>query len=142
MLANEYQAIIWALGRATLLGRGTPDNWAFEDPSRHNWAPQWAIWNSTGGKEGIEPPQEVKDQIALWTRFKQVPSDSPEAVELGRKYFGWFADNLWFIPTVGLSPQPIIVHNRLRNVPTEGLTWSSDHNFYAPFHMEQFYIEE
>jgi len=140
--ANDMNVQLWSFGRATLLGRGQPDSWAFEGATPL-WNSQWRLWKDTSGKEGVEPPQAIKDQMALWDQFKKVPSDSPEAKQLGAKYYGWMVDNvLPFIPTIGYGPQPVIVHNRLKNVPTKGLTWSSDHNFYAPFHAEQFYIEQ
>ena len=41
-----------------------------------------------------------------------------------------------------MTPQPVIYSNRLRNVPTAGLFWGSDTNFYAPFHIEQWYIDD
>lgn len=139
---NEMMAQIWHIGRATLFGRGTPDDFAVNDPARHKWANQWALWISSGGTAGVEPPQEIKDLDALWNEFSQYPSDSAEAAEVGAEYFSYFAEQLPIIPTIGLGPQPVIYSNRLRNVPTENLFWGSDNNFYAPFHVEQWYIVE
>ena len=135
-------AQIWHIGRATLFGRGTPDDFAVNDPSRHSWARQWALWISSGGTAGIEPPQDIKDLDAKWNEFSQYPSDSAEAAEVGADYFAYYAEQLPIIPTVGLGPQPVIYSNRLRNVPTENLFWGSDNNFYGPFHVEQWYIAE
>ncbi|MCE2473188.1 MAG: hypothetical protein J4G18_15120 [Anaerolineae bacterium] len=61
---------------------------------------------------------------------------------MGAEYFSYWGEKLPIIPSVGLTPQPVIYSNRLRNVPTEGLFWGSDTNFYAPFHIEQWYIDE
>ena len=62
---------------------------------------------------------------------------TPEAVELGKAYFAYFADELPMIPTIGLAPHPVIIHNRLKNVPSENIFWGSDTNFYAPYKPEQ-----
>ncbi len=140
--SGEVMTVMWHIGRATLFGRGTPDHFAVNDPARHFWAHGWTTWISSGGAAGIEPPQEIKDLNTLWDEFSQYPSDSAEAAELGAQYFSYWGEQLPIIPSVGLTPQPVIYSNRLRNVPTEGLFWGSDTNFYAPFHIEQWYIDE
>jgi len=140
--ANEHMARMWHIGRATLFGRGTPDNFGVNDARAQDWGRQWTLWNQSGGAEGVEPPQEIKDLSELWNEFSQYPSDSPEAAEIGAEYFSYFAEQLPIIPSVGLGPQPVIYSNRLRNVPRENLYWGSDTNFYAPFHVEQWYIAE
>ena len=139
---NQVMTIMWHIGRATLFGRGTPDHFAVNDPVRHFWAYQWALWISSGGTAGIEPPQEIKDLNTLWDEFSQYPSDSAEAAEMGAEFFSYWGEQMPIIPSVGLTPQPVIYSNRLRNVPTENLFWGSDTNFYAPFHIEQWYIDE
>jgi peptide/nickel transport system substrate-binding protein len=139
---NQMMAQIWHIDRSTLFGRGTPDDFAINDPSRHSWGRQWALWISSNGQAGIEPPQEIKDLNAKWNEFSKYPSDSPEAAEIGAEYFSYYAEQLPIISSIGLSPQPVIYSNRMRNVPTEGLFWSSDTNFYSPFHVEQWYIED
>ncbi len=140
--ANEIMVQMWHLGRATLFGRGTPDDFAVNDPARQRWATQWALWISSDGQAGSEPPQEIKDLNDLWEEFSQYPSDSAEAAEIGAEYFAYWGEQLPIIPTVGLGPQPVIYSNRLRNVPTENLAWASDTNFYSPFHVEQWFIVE
>ncbi|MBK8021506.1 MAG: hypothetical protein IPK19_08760 [Chloroflexi bacterium] len=141
-VANETMGTVWHLERATLFGRGTPDNFAINDPARHYWGNQWAKWIASGGTDGIEPPDSVKALNELWLAFGQLPSDSPEAAEVGREYFSYFVDSLPFIPTVGLTPQPVIYANNLGNVPTEGIFFASDTNFYSPFHIERWYFTD
>lgn len=140
--ANETAVSAWHLGRTTLLGRGTPDQFAFERCSANNWGRQWCFWFVSGGESGMEPPQEIKDLDASWQAFKQAPTGTAEAIELGRAYFAYFADELPMIPTIGLAPHPVIIHNRLKNVPSENIFWGSDTNFYAPYKPEQWYIDE
>jgi peptide/nickel transport system substrate-binding protein len=137
---NETMGTVWHLERATLFGRGTPDNFAINDPARHYWGNQWASWIASGGTSGIEPPDSIKALNDGWLAFSQLPSDSPEAAEVGRAYFRYFVDELPIIPTIGLTPQPVIYANELRNVPMEGIHFSSDTNFYSPFHIERWYF--
>jgi hypothetical protein len=88
----------------------------------------------------MEPPQHIKDLHERWQEFSRYPSDSAEAAELGRQYFSFFAEELPIIPSVGLTPQPCIITNRLRNVPTQDIYFASDTNFYSPFFIEQWFF--
>ena len=138
---NTHMAIMWHIGRATLFGRGTPDSFAFDRPIGNFWASKWTLWLSTNGQAGIEPPDNIKALDKLWDKFSLYPSDSKEAVKVGGEYYSYFAEKLPVISTVGLIPQPVIYSNRLGNIPTKNIYWGSDNNFYAPFHIEQWYIK-
>ena len=139
---NQTAISTWHLGRTTLLGRGTPDQFAFERCSANNWGRQWCFWFVSGGDAGIEPPDHIKALNERWQSFKQAATGTPQAVELGKDYFVFFADELPMIPTIGLAPHPVVIHNRLQNVPKDNIFWGSDTNFYAPYKPEQWYISE
>ena len=141
-LANEMIVPTWHLDRAGLFGRGDPLWFAFRNPSQQRWAPMWATWYITDGAEGIEPPQEIKNMQDVFDRWQQTIVDSPEYIELGAEYYGWMVEEVNMIGTVGLGPIPILVSNRLKNVPSEDVWWGSDTNFYAPFLPAQWYIAE
>ena len=141
-LANELEIATWHLDRGGRFGRSNPLFWAFEDPTQQRWAPMWATWISTDGSEGIEPPQEIKDLNDLFVQWQGTEFGSDEYVQLGQQYFEYFANEVPMIGTVGFWPQPVVVSNRLHNVPTENLYWGSDSNFYPPYHPEQWYIQE
>jgi peptide/nickel transport system substrate-binding protein len=141
-LANELEIPTWHLDRGGRFGRTNPLFWAFDDPAQQRWAGQWAIWLTTGGTDGIEPPQEIKDLDALFREWQTTEFGSDQYNELGRQYFEYFANEVPMIGTVGFWPQPLVVHNRLHNVPTEGLLWGSDNNFYPPYYPEQWFIRE
>ncbi len=141
-LANEMIIPTWHLDRAGLFGRGDPLWFAFKNPSQQRWAPMWATWYATAGEEGIEPPQEIKDQQELFDQWQQTLPDSPEFIELGGQYYQWMAENAHMIGTVGLGPVPVLISDRLHNVPRDDVWWGSDTNFYAPFLPAQWYIAE
>ena len=140
--ANETAISAWHLGRTTLLGRGTPDQFAFERCSANNWGRQWCFWFVSGGESGVEPPPEIKALDERWQAFKQAATGTPEAAALGKAYFAFFADELPMIPTIGLAPHPVIINDRLKNVPADNIFWGSDTNFYAPYKPEQWYLAE
>ena len=136
--ANNFEAFLWGLGRGTLFGRGTPDEFAFrpEDAPRDMWAAGYRQWFATGGSQGVEPPQVIKDLNTMWGEFEKLPSDSAKAAEVGKTYFKYFVDNMPFFCVAGQSPKPVIVKNDIMNFPKTDLWFGSDNNFYNPYFPE------
>jgi len=104
------------------------------------WGTLWAHWYLSGGKEGEEPPEEVKKNIERWERM-QVTMDEKERVRLGKEILRSQAENLWVIGTVGMAPHPIIVRNNLRNVPEKVPYYTWDLYFSTIAYPEQFFFE-
>ena len=117
------------------------------------WAPLWHKWLYSQDKEGEEPPQQIKDLYKLWGDLRQV-TDPQERIRLGKKLLRSQAENLWAIGTVGESLRPVIVSNRLHNVPQfirdkdgqllkeERALWGIPWLATCLHHPEQFYIKE
>lgn len=103
------------------------------------WCTLWAHWYISGGKEGEEPPEEVKKNLERWERMR-VTIDDEERIRLGKEILRSQAENLWVIGTVGMAPRPIIVRNNLRNVPEVTIyTWDLYASTIA--YPEQFFFK-
>ena len=137
---NDLQIGTWHLDRNGRFGRALGSNYTVHATS--HWSGTWKQWFATGGKEGEEPPEEIKRQKELWDKYIVTQAGTPEFDRAGAAYYEYFARELPMIGTVGLTPRPLIVSNRLHNVQEKGTSWISDNNFYAPFWTAQFYIEE
>ena len=86
--------------------------------SGNHWAPMWGLHFQTEGAEGIEPPQLVKDHIALHFKGLEVPE--AERREIAKQIYTTHTEQMWIIGVAGLSPMVqgvVIVNNDLRNVP-------------------------
>jgi len=80
--------------------------------------PLWDRWYNTGGKEGEEPPADVK-------RFLDLVSDSlvvgPEKrQEVINEYRRLLYENIYFMPTVEKAKYPVIVAKNMGNIPHKG----------------------
>ncbi len=140
--SNENEATIWNLGRGTLFGRGTPDNWGFSDSGANYWAGTYVEWFNSNGETGTEPPDAIKEEHQKLADFSLIASDSPEAATVGKDYYQFFADNLYFFCGPGTNPTPVIVRNDIGNFPPAGvddLYMGSDNNFYHPYVLEAWY---
>lgn len=111
--SGDFDVMIWAWGR----GLHPLIEPTFMFPYlRTTGAPEYSTWYTTRGEAGIEPPAEMKEIMALYDEYL-VATDFDARHEIGKKIVRMSAENIWSIGTVGVAPTPIIVHNKLRNVP-------------------------
>jgi peptide/nickel transport system substrate-binding protein len=87
--------------------------------------PLWRRWFASGGKEGQEPTPEMKRIVEIVDKARTVPPD--EQVKLSQELYRIWADNVFEIGTIGLTPMVqgvVVVNNKFRNVPTKmGNDW-------------------
>ncbi len=82
------------------------------------FGPLFRKWYETNGAEGMEPPAEIKKLVEIIDEAKI--SGRARQIELAQELFRVWADNIWEIGTVGLTPMiqgVVIVNKDLRNVP-------------------------
>ncbi|MEW5957616.1 MAG: hypothetical protein AB1801_07830, partial [Chloroflexota bacterium] len=75
-------------------------------------------WYMSNGAEGVEPPAEIKQIVDIIDEAKA--SSRGRQIELAQELFKLWADNVWEIGTVGLTPMiqgVIVVNDNLRNIP-------------------------
>ncbi|MEZ5593466.1 MAG: hypothetical protein R3F53_23275 [Gammaproteobacteria bacterium] len=101
-----------------------------------------AKWYASNGAEGVEPTPDIKRIVDIIDEAKT--SARERQIELAQELFRLWADNIWEIGTVGLTPmiQGVLVANdKLRNVPeVAGNDWPLrtpgntrlEQYFYAP----------
>ncbi len=102
----------WALDREVPLTRLA----LFPRTSRHALGAQWGLWYQTGGKDGEEPPGEMRQVMDLYHQVEVTP-DFDKQVALFHKIYDLMAENVWYIPFVYEVPILVVVQDRFRNVP-------------------------
>ena len=100
----------------------------------------WANWHLTQGRRGEEPPPEIMNLINWWTELIR-STDQERITELGKLILQSTAENLWSIGTVGLAPQPVVVSERMRNVPAHGY-WGWDNRWTPPYQPATWYLAD
>jgi peptide/nickel transport system substrate-binding protein len=80
--------------------------------------PAFGVWYSTGGAEGVEPPDNVKAVLDL---FSQGLAASPEErITIGQEIWRIITDEVWTMGTVGQSGAFMgvrVVKNNMGNIP-------------------------
>jgi peptide/nickel transport system substrate-binding protein len=81
--------------------------------------PLWRTWYQSGGKDGVEPPAEMKRIVEIVNTARTVGPD--EQVKLSQELYRIWAEQVYEIGTVGLTPMVqgvVLLNPRFRNVPT------------------------
>ena len=112
---------------------------------------EWRQWYAhqrwmDGGRQGeeplmgTEPPPEWKQWIDDWHAWVDAPN-TEEFNRIGAEVWAFQAENLPVIGTVAKAVRPIIVNNRIRNVP-DVLPFSFESFLWVQTVPAQWYIEE
>lgn len=136
--ANEAQIFVWVMDNAHPVaaisrhaGFMSPDFWMGP------WGVHWATWFQSDGREGIEPPEDVKEirQLAL-----DLPYVSPEEqVDYLRRIAEFHAENLYMLGTIGMAGKPVLAHVDLGNVREDAIADNADVGGNRNQWMEEFY---
>jgi len=139
--ANLMQMTIWHADRTTDILFPTQPFW-FVPMHRGweecHWTP-WSSWYISSGTQGEAPPPIIQALVDDWVEMT-TSNDAARRIELGKSILRSQAENLWTIGTLGLAPQPVVVSNKLRNVPSRGY-WGWDNRMNQPYHPETWFLE-
>ncbi|MDP2989523.1 MAG: hypothetical protein Q8O57_03035, partial [Kiritimatiellota bacterium] len=85
------------------------------------WEP-YLRWYKSGGTQGQRPPPDMLESLSEVARIYEqeymTEKDAAKAKEAARKIARLWADNVWRLAAVGSSPMPLVLSNRLWNLPS------------------------
>ena len=136
--ANETQINVWEMGFMMY-----PSNPLFLIASSRgsDFGPDLGVWYNTGGAEGQEPPEAMKEALSVYDQIKQTP-DAEEKNELFHRILELQAENIWVLGLVGGVKETLIVKNHLRNVPDESIFDSLVGRYIGLTAAEQYFIRQ
>jgi peptide/nickel transport system substrate-binding protein len=115
--ANEHDAGTWTGGTFVLpTGTGGDHYWVPTNDGSARYGIGWAQWYQSEGKEGIEPPAEVKKQLELFTKGREEP-DPAKTLDLGKQVLQIAADQFYYIGTSSVPDTYGVVKSDFHNVP-------------------------
>jgi len=120
------------------------NGWAIVPPFGDFFVPGtgfgWAQWMNTNGKEGVEPPEDVKRLFELRDELRKYPLGTPESTRIAREIIDIHLKHLFKIGTVGQIPLPQIASNRIGNFKPFNI-WTGYYWAYA-YRPTQWYLKE
>ncbi len=131
--ANETVMSVWHACHATDDAFPVDPFW-FVPYTSPSWAPLWQRWYATGGKEGEEPPKEVKE-IFKWYETMETTTNQAVRIKAGQQLAKAQAEKLYRIG-IGSSSSVAIVGRNMGNVPDDPtvpslwLTWNAEQLFF------------
>jgi peptide/nickel transport system substrate-binding protein len=136
--ANETQINVWEMGFMMY-----PSNPVFLIPSApgSDFGPDLGTWYATGGAEGQEPPEPIKEALRAYDQIKQTP-ETEKKNELFHRILELQAENIWVLGIVGGLNETLIVKNHLRNVPDVSIFDSLVGRYIGLTAAEQYFIRQ
>ncbi len=97
--------------------------------------PKWGQYYETSGKAGEAADLEVVQRLSRLNTEWRMSVDRKRKQEIWHEMLGIHADQVFTIGLIAGVPQPVVVSNRLRNVPIDGIyNWDPGAHFgiYRP----------
>jgi peptide/nickel transport system substrate-binding protein len=97
--------------------------------------PKWGQYVETNGEAGEPADMPEAQELATLLEAWEVGSSGEERAALWRRILQIYTDQVFVIGTVSGVPQPVVVSNRLRNLPAVGVfNWDPGAHFgiYKP----------
>jgi peptide/nickel transport system substrate-binding protein len=119
--------------KATVIWSPTPQ-WYRMDAYTKHWSPLWDRWWTSGGRQGEEPPDEVKQfYLTLNEMAVNPPEVGKQAIERAKQMM---REQIWFFVPIENVKQPLIVNQKLGNVSDKGFAIATN------FSGEQLFFKE
>ncbi len=140
--ANLLDVGMWRKSQPLAIVLGNNELWVppFENYFGHRTGMLWAEWVDSGGADGVEPPDYVKQLIEDINAFQSAESGSDEFEMLGSRMVENMVSNVLFIGTVQ-APAPIYRRNALKNFK-DFQTHSYEYYRTYPYRATQWYLDE
>lgn len=119
--------------QATMIWTHTP-LWYMGDWGTQRWGTLWDLWRTSGGKQGKEPPADVKN---LYKMINDAAAAKPEdAKKKVAEIKQIMKDNVYYFIPISEVKQPLIVNAKLHNIPNDtsfaiGANFSGEQFFFG-----------
>jgi len=125
---------------ANYFGPAVAGSFAPTHPAESVQFSAWSAWLRSAGREGLEPPEHIKDLDFMWQQVIQAPTEQDKI----RAWMALTDRAAWELPVLGISTSPgkvIYVHKNFKNVPRLAMAGWIAHE-PGNCNPEMFYIEQ
>ena len=119
----------------------SPQEFVPSDPYQLQW-PMWGTYVSTQGTAGekVDDPaaQKLVDLYNQWLASE----DSATRQKIWEEILNIHADQVFSIGIVTATLVPVVVSNKLHNVPLEGISSFDPYGYFGVYEMDAFWMED
>jgi peptide/nickel transport system substrate-binding protein len=142
VFAGDTMMAVWfGVDNGIVSADMSPAEFAPTRQIQYQW-PKWGQYFETGGKAGEEidmpAPKELFDLFRKW----RVARSTDERTEIWQRILDIHADQVFTIGIVCCTKQPVVVNNRLKNVPREGVYAWNPGAFFGVYLPDTFYFSD
>lgn len=102
--------------------------------------PKWGQYYQTGGDAGEPPDMAPAQRLMELLQDWNMATTEQERAAAWREMLKIHADQVYAIGVVAAAPQPVVVSNRLRNVPEKAI-WAWDPGaHFGVYHPDEFFF--
>ena len=140
--AGTTMAAVWFGWDNGIPSAGTsPSYLAPTNQEFFSW-PMWGQYYQTLGQSGEAPDMQPAQQLMLLANDWTHTESKAKRTAIWKKMLEIHADQQFAIGILSEAPQPVVVSNRLKNVPEEGI-WAFDPGAHFGIHrIDEFYFED
>ncbi|PPR61434.1 MAG: hypothetical protein CFH10_01166, partial [Alphaproteobacteria bacterium MarineAlpha4_Bin2] len=98
----------------------SPNEFSPSSKLQFQW-PRWGHYIQTGGTSGEAPTLKPAQQLVTLNRDWQAAKTIETKTKIWHKILNLHAENVFVIGLINSAKQPIVISNKLRNIPKEGV---------------------
>ncbi len=118
----------------------SPEEFAPTDQTQLQW-PKWGQYFETNKKVGEAPDiEEAKKLLELYYQWSKTESREDRA-DIWRQMLDIYSEEVFSIGLICGVPQPIVVNNRLKNVPDDGFYSWTPTAFFGVYRPDTFWFK-
>ena len=137
---NSIMSVWTGLDNGLPTAASTPAELAPVDQNDLEW-PKWGqFWQSHGVSGQAPDTPEGRALLELLGRWTAATDDASRA-EVWDQMLALYTDQVFTIGTVAAVPQPVVVSNRLHNVPEKAIWSFAPGAFFGIYRPDQFWLD-
>ena len=138
---DTIMAMWFGLENAVPTPSTSPSEFVPAQQHSYQW-PKWGQYRETGGLSGEPVDMPMPQRLEILYEEWRLATDRAQREEVWREILGINAEEVYTIGLVANIPQPIVVREQLRNVPSKAIfNWSPGAQF-GVYRPESFWLAE
>lgn len=138
---DTLMGVWWGVDNGLVSPNSSPEEFVPSSQQQLQW-PKWGQYIESGGIKGQPSEMEDVNRLVVLNRQWEQAQDAKTQKLVWHKILDQYSDQVYSIGTINSVPQPIVISNRLHNVPKEGIyTWEPS-SYFGVYRPDTFYFAD